>query len=201
MRITHSLMFGALALALSVGQANALTVTFDSGIGGGAIPYTESGMTISSMNIGGQVFTGFDNNADGSKDLYGAFNNNTTTYKFTLGGGQFTLDHLGVVGFLGAGLGNGSINSNLGGSILLSSKGTLELASLPIGQQQLWMGITEFTWIQNAGGLMLDDINFTLTPLNGSPTAPAPLANPEPSSVILMGSGLAALIARRMRKQ
>ncbi len=201
MRMTHTLMFGALALALSVGQANALTVTFDSGIGGGAIPYTESGMTISSLNIGGQVFTGSDNNADGSKDLYGAFNNNTTTYKFTLGGGLFTLDNLRIVGHLGAGLGNGSIDSNLGGNILLGSIGTLNLASLPIGQQALWMGITEFTWTQNAGGLMFDDINFTLTEIGRQPTAPAAATTPEPSSMILMGSGLAALIARRMRRQ
>lgn len=199
MRFTKTLMFGALALALSSGQANALTVTFDSGIGGGASAYTESGMTISSLNVGGIVQIG-DNNADGSKDLFGAFNNNTTTYKFTLGGGLFTLDNLKIVGNLG-GLGNGSINSNLGGLIGLNNLGTLYLASLPIAQQQLWMGISEFYWTQSGGGLMIDDINFTLTPQNGIPTAPASASLPEPSSMILMGSGLAALIGRKMRKQ
>ncbi len=199
MRFTKTFMFGALALALLSGQANALTVTFDSGIGGGASAYTESGMTISSLNAGGIVQIG-DNNADLSNDLYGAFGNNTTTYKFTLGGGLFTLDNLSIVGNLG-GLGNGTITSNLGGSIGLNDIGTLFLASLPIPQQTLWMGISEFHWTQSGGGLMIDNINFTLTPLNGPPTAPAAASLPEPSSMILMGSGLAALIARRMRKQ
>lgn len=200
MRKSTSLLFGFLGLLLTTGQANALMVTFDSGIGGGASAYTESGMTVSSLLPGGQVFTGFDNNADGSKDLYGAFNNNTAPYKFTLGGGMFTLDFLKIAGHLGNGLGNGTITSNLGGSITLQPWGMLYLASLPIAQQQLWMGITEFTWTQNAGGLMLDDIHFTLTPIGGPPTAPM-AANPEPSSIILLGSGLAGFMAWRKRKQ
>lgn len=198
MRRTSSLLLGVLGLMLTTGQANALTVTFDSGIGGGTSPYTESGMTVSSMNPGGYVFTGWDNNADGSKDLFGSAGNGTTPYKFSLGGGQFTLDYLKIAGNLG-GLGNGTLTSNLGGSISLNSLGNLYLALLPVAQQQLWMGITEFTWAQTAGGLMLDDIHFTLTPIGGPPTAPM-MPNPEPSSVILMGTGLAGFIGWRLRK-
>ncbi len=200
MRTATSLLFGALGLMVMAGQANALTVTFDSGIGGGTTAYTESGMTVSSLNPGGYVFTGWDNNADGSKDLFGSAGNGTTPYKFTLGGGQFTLDYFNIVGQLG-GLGNGLLTSNLGGSISIDSLGTLYLALLPIAQQQLWMGITEFTWTQTAGGLMIDDIHFTLMPIGGPPTAPMMMANPEPSSVILMGTGLVGFIGWRMRKR
>ena len=200
-QITKTMLFGAMALTLTAGQANAVTMTFDlPGANSGPITYTEQGITISSLQPSGHIFID-DNNSDGSFDLYGENANGfSSTYKFELGSGTMTLDYLSVVGTLG-GLGNGTFTSNLGGSFTLNSLGIFNVTSLSSTEQAKWMGITTFYWDQPSGGLSIDNINFSLNPLNGPYQTPISASAPEPGSIILFGSGLAGFIGWRMRKQ
>ncbi|TKB81897.1 MAG: PEP-CTERM sorting domain-containing protein [Nitrospira sp.] len=200
-QMTKTVLFGALALALTAGQANAVTMTFDlPGANSGPITYTEQGITISSLQASGHIFID-DNNSDGSWDLYGENGNGyTSKYKFELGTGTLTLNYLSVVGNFG-GLGNGTFTSNLGGSFTLGSLGTFNVTSLSLPEQAKWMGISTFYWDQPIGGLSIDNINFSLNPLTGPPQAPISASAPEPGSIILFGSGLAGFIGWRMRKQ
>jgi hypothetical protein len=195
------LMYTTFALALGVMpiQAQADIITFDGGFGGGG-SYSESGMTITSTDPGGLLIG--DNNSDGSMDLH-----NSSLYlqpiKFT-NANPFTLDYFFVVGRLGLGDARGLFESNLGGSFIVDAKGPFQVALLPLAQQALWMGITEFTWTQYQfnnvhGAFDIDDINFTLC--NGTCSAPQPLATPEPTSVALLGSGLVGLATWRLRQK
>ncbi len=194
MRITKSLFLSACALVLATGQAQADVMDFNTYISGST--FTQAGMLAESLQAGGIVHIA-DNNSDGSLDLLGDSNGYTTTYRFSHAS-PFTLNHLNIVGQLG-GLGKGTFTSNLGGTFTPLSTGIFNISSLL--NPNLWMGINSFTWTQTDGGLVIDDINFSINPLNGPPQAPITASAPEPSSMILMGSGLAALIARRLRKQ
>jgi len=183
----------ALAIGLAPMQAQAITVTFD-------LPYSypgsyiESGVTVSQS--GGLILA--DNNADSSMDIFNAVNQSQPiTFTF---GALSTLDALDIVGLMG--VADAHMQSNLGGSFHVLGMGTFLLNSLPAAQQTLWTGISSFTWTQLGGAMMLDNVVFALCATGPcAPPAQNPVANPEPASVVLMGSGLAGLAAWRLRRQ
>jgi hypothetical protein len=182
----------ALAIGLAPMPAQAITVTFE-------LPYsypgsyTENGMTVS--QTGGLILG--DNNADSSNDIFNALNHNQPiTFTFDAAS---TLDGFDIVGMMGDG--DAHFQSNLGGSFHVFGMGTFGLNSLPIAQQTLWMGISSFTWTQIGGGMMLDNVTFALCGPSICSPPTSPIANPEPASVVLMGSGLAGLAAWRLRKK
>lgn len=182
----------ALAIGLAPMQAQAITVTFD-------LPYSypgsyiESGMTVS--QTGGLILG--DNNADASNDIFQASYYSPIAFTFDA---VSTLDAFDIVGLMGET--DAHFQSNLGGSFHVFGMGTFMLASLPVAEQTMWTGISSFTWTQLGGVMMLDNLTFALCATGPcAPPAQDMVANPEPASVVLMGSGLAGLAAWRLRKK
>lgn len=63
-----------------------------------------------------------------------------------------------------------------------------------VNQPSDFLNITQITWFQNVGTLKLDNLEYNVV---GPTTAPVP----EPSTMLLLGSGLAGIVGWRYRKQ
>jgi hypothetical protein len=70
---------------------------------------------------------------------------------------------------------------------------TVDVAN-QVNQPLDFLNITQITWFQNTGTLKLDNIEYNVVD-----SQPAPV--PEPSTMLLLGSGLAGIVGWRYRKQ
>jgi hypothetical protein len=139
--------WSASLLALGVflaGEAGALTVTFDAGVGRPAA-YTEAGITVvPADNPEDHVHLG-DNDGNGSPDLMLHALCCSTPYQFTFSGGRFTPVRLDFV-LQG---GTHTFTSSSGAAVTPTASGTVVFP--PDG----WQGITSFTWRDD--GVSIDE--------------------------------------------
>lgn len=169
-----------MVLSAFVKPAQATTIDFNAVVVLTPPSYTESGMTFTSL--GGHVHFNTIPGALFNHELGGS-----TPYEITFGGAAFNLISMDVVGLGTIAFGPSDWTSSTGGFVTVpASVGPFFFPAVG------FTNVTSVLWDQITGGNMAID-NLVFTPVT---------AVPEPSTLLLLGFGLAGLVGvRRKRKR
>jgi hypothetical protein len=187
-----------MAIGLLIGgvsrPADALTMTFGNTILGKVDSYTENGMKVESTFFADDHdhIHIIDRNTDGNPDLWNHDGCCGEVYEFTFGGAPFDLVSFDVVKMSNGAVGTFTSSSNATLSVTKSgSPHTPFTFSLPGAG---WSELTSFLWHQSLGNMAIDNLVFTASRQSTSPT-------PEPGTLMLLGTGLAGLLAYGWRRR
>ena len=190
---------GILALTLGVAglfaaPAQAITIDFSSGVStfssGDVVKYVEDDLTVVSQYASSSKHIHLTTTSGSTgKTLRNHANCCSTPYLLT-----FAMPvNLISVDFKGSS--SNTFTSNIGTPAFLPGTGSFQTFLLVNATNPSdWLGISSIVWQQNSGSLYLDNLVYDKV---GQPTAPVP----EPSTMLLLGSGLAGIVGWRYRKQ
>jgi len=178
------LVAGTIALTFGlVGTAQAITIDFSTGSHPNAFTYVEKDLTVTSLHSSSTKHLHFGGGNPGSS-LRNHAGCCSTPYllTFSMPVDLITVDFKGTGGNL--------FTSNKGGSFSFPGSGVWVNPGTIV--DPLFMGIMSITWAQTSGWLKIDNLVYEKANV-------API--PEPSTMLLLGSGLAGIVGWRYRKQ
>lgn len=180
---------GILALTLGIAglfaaPAQAITIDFSSGSQPNTFTYVEKDLTVTSLHSNSTKHLHFGSGNGGGSALKNHSGCCSTPYllSFSMPVNLITVDFKGTGGNL--------FTSNKGGSFSYPGSGSWVNPGTIV--DPLFLGITSITWAQTSGSLKID--NLVYDKVNVAPV-------PEPSTMLLLGSGLAGIVGWRYRKQ
>ncbi len=198
------LVAGTLALTFGlVGPAQAITIDFSSGTLGapvtyGVASYTEDHLTVTDLNGWGGSTPHV--HIDTVAAPHGSV---LRSHAGCCGSTPYSLAFDVVINLLSFDyMASGQTSSFLTDAPLATLAGlvdtpggnwfTVDVATMTSNPSD-FLGITLITWFQNSGSLMIDNLVYD----KANDVAPIP----EPSTMLLLGSGLAGIVGWRYRKQ